>query len=424
MKRIITNANVLYQGKLQKVDVLFDEKEILEIGTDIQSDAEKIDATGLTLLPGLVDVHVHFREPGNSQKETIHTGSLAAAHGGFTTVIAMPNVKPSPDSVEVMQDYLDLIQKESVIHTLPYGTITKNEQGKELSDIEGMRKLGVKWFSDDGVGMNDQSLMKIALEKSIQDDYIVACHTEDLNYRPKGASVHDSKVVTSNGWIGIPDECESKPLENDLLTAIQTKGKYHACHISSHESVAALRRAKADGANVSAEVTVHHLLLEDKDVKGTMWKMNPPLRTHQDRMSLIAALEEGTIDFIANDHAPHTQADKDKPMSEAAFGIVSLETALALLYTEFVYKTKRWTLNELVEWMSEKPAKRFDLGKIGKIEEGYASDLVLVELDQEHTIDINQFESKGKNTPFNGWSVRLAVKETIVSGKTVWKEKR
>lgn len=424
MKRIITNANVLYQGKLQKVDVLFDEKEILEIGTDIQSDAEKIDATGLTLLPGLVDVHVHFREPGNSQKETIHTGSLAAAHGGFTTVIAMPNVKPSPDSVEVMQDYLDLIQKESVIHTLPYGTITKNEQGKELSDIEGMRKLGVKWFSDDGVGMNDQSLMKIALEKSIQDDYIVACHTEDLNYRPKGASVHDSKVVTSNGWIGIPDECESKPLENDLLTAIQTKGKYHACHISSHESVAALRRAKADGANVSAEVTVHHLLLEDKDVKGTMWKMNPPLRTHQDRMSLIAALEEGTIDFIANDHAPHTQADKDKPMSEAAFGIVSLETALALLYTEFVYKTKRWTLNELVEWMSEKPAKRFDLGKIGKIEEGYASDLVLVELDQEHTIDINQFESKGKNTPFNGWSVRLAVKETIVSGKTVWKEQK
>ena len=424
MKRIIINANVLYQGKLQKVDVLFDEKEILEIGTDIQSDAEKIDATGLTLLPGLVDVHVHFREPGNSQKETIHTGSLAAAHGGFTTVIAMPNVKPSPDSVEVMQDYLDLIQKESVIHTLPYGTITKNEQGKELSDIEGMRKLGVKWFSDDGVGMNDQSLMKIALEKSIQDDYIVACHTEDLNYRPKGASVHDSKVVTSNGWIGIPDECESKPLENDLLTAIQTKGKYHACHISSHESVAALRRAKADGANVSAEVTVHHLLLEDKDVKGTMWKMNPPLRTHQDRMSLIAALEEGTIDFIANDHAPHTQADKDKPMSEAAFGIVSLETALALLYTEFVYKTKRWTLNELVEWMSEKPAKRFDLGKIGKIEEGYASDLVLVELDQEHTIDINQFESKGKNTPFNGWSVRLAVKETIVSGKTVWKEQK
>ena len=424
MKRIITNANVLYQGKLQKVDVLFDENEILEIGKDIQSDAEKIDATGLTLLPGLVDVHVHFREPGNSQKETIHTGSLAAAHGGFTTVIAMPNVKPSPDSVEVMQDYLDLIQKESVIHTLPYGTITKNEQGKELSDIEGMRKLGIKWFSDDGVGMNDQSLMKIALEKSIQDDYIVACHTEDLNYRPKAASVHDSKVVTSNGWIGIPDECESKPLENDLLTAIQTKGKYHACHISSHESVAALRRAKADGANVSAEVTVHHLLLEDKDVKGTMWKMNPPLRTHQDRMSLIAALEEGTIDFIANDHAPHTQADKDKPMSEAAFGIVSLETALALLYTEFVYKTKRWTLNELVEWMSEKPAKRFDLGKIGKIEEGYASDLVLVELDQEHTIDINQFESKGKNTPFNGWSVRLAVKETIVSGKTVWKEQK
>ena len=423
MKKIIRNADVLYRGKLQKVDVLFDEEKILKIGTKINEKCEEIDATGLTLLPGLVDVHVHFRQPGNEQKETIHTGSLAAAHGGFTTVIAMPNVKPSPDNVEVMEDYLDLIKKESVIQTLPYGTITKNEKGLELSDLKGMRNLGIKWFSDDGVGMNSGVLLKQALIESAKEDFIVACHTEDLAYRKKGASVHDSIIVTNNGWIGIPDECESKPLENDLKIALETNGKYHACHISSHKSVELLKQAKLKGGNISSEVTVHHLLLEDKDVKGTMWKMNPPLRTHLDRMRLIEGLEEGTIDFIANDHAPHTSEDKNKPMSDAAFGIVSLETALPLLYTEFVYKQKRWTLNQLIEWMSIKPAQRFGLNNIGKIEVGYNSDFTLVKLDEENIIDINNFESMGKNTPFNGWNVMLKVRETIVNGKTVWREK-
>ena len=422
MKKVIRNANVLYHGMLKELDVLFDEEKILRIDKNINEECEEIDAAGLTLLPGLVDVHVHFRQPGNEKKETIHTGSLAAAHGGFTTVIAMPNVNPSPDSVEVMKDYLDLISKESVVHTLPYGTITKNEKGLELSDLKGMKSLGVKCFSDDGNGMNNGALLRQALIESKSDDFIIACHTEDLAYRKKGASVHDSKIVTDNGWIGIPDECESKPLENDLKIALETKGKYHACHISSHKSVELLKQAKLNGANVSSEVTVHHLLLEDKDVKGTMWKMNPPLRSHLDRMSLIEALEEGTIDFIANDHAPHTQEDKNKPMSDAAFGIVSLETALPLLYTEFVYKQKRWTLNQLIEWMSIKPATRFGLNNIGKIEVGYSSDFTLVKLDEEIVIDINEFESKGKNTPFNGWNVMLKVKETIVSGKTVWRD--
>ena len=422
MKKVIRNANVLYHGMLKELDVLFDEEKILRIDKNINEECEEIDAAGLTLLPGLVDVHVHFRQPGNEKKETIHTGSLAAAHGGFTTVIAMPNVNPSPDSVEVMKDYLDLISKESVVHTLPYGTITKNEKGLELSDLKGMKSLGVKCFSDDGNGMNNGALLRQALIKSKSDDFIIACHTEDLAYRKKGASVHDSKIVTDNGWIGIPDECESKPLENDLKIALETKGKYHACHISSHKSVELLKQAKLNGANVSSEVTVHHLLLEDKDVKGTMWKMNPPLRSHLDRMSLIEALEEGIIDFIANDHAPHRQEDKNKPMSDAAFGIVSLETALPLLYTEFVYKQKRWTLNQLIEWMSIKPATRFGLNNIGKIEVGYSSDFTLVKLDEEIVIDINEFESKGKNTPFNGWNVMLKVKETIVSGETVWRD--
>ncbi len=422
MKTIIRNADVLYQGTLQKVDVLFDENSILEIGTNIVSDAEEIDATGLTLLPGLVDVHVHFREPGHTEKETIHTGSLAAAHGGFTSVFAMPNVIPSPDTKSVMEEYLKLIEKESVVHTYPYGTITKKEAGKELSDLKGMRELGVCWFSDDGIGMNDQKLLKEALELGKKEDFIIACHTEDLKYRPQGGSVHDSEIVTSKGWIGIKDECESEPLIHDLQTALDTRGKYHACHISSHLSVEALRKAKKQGADVSGEVTVHHLLLEDKDVKGPMWKMNPPLRTHYDRMSLIEGLEDGTLDFIANDHAPHTMQDKAKPMANSAFGIVSLETAFPLLYSEFVYRQKRWTLQQLVEWMSEKPAKRFGLDKVGKIEKGYASDLFLVELDKECMINVDTFESKGKNTPFAGYSVYAKVKQTIVNGKTAWKE--
>lgn len=422
MKTLIKNADVLYEGKLQKVNVLFNEEEILEIGNEQYESDKEIDATGLTLLPGLVDVHVHFRQPGHEESETLHTGSLAAAHGGFTTVCAMPNLIPSPDTVEVMKDYQALIEKESVIHTIPYGTITIEEKGKQLSDLKGMRELGVTCFSDDGVGMNDQSLMKQALEFTKETNSIIALHTEDLSYRKPGASVHDSKVNTDKGWIGIPSECESAPLTADLKTAVETGGKYHACHISATKSVEALREAKKNGGNVSAEVTAHHLLLEDKDVQGPLWKMNPPLRSHEDRMSLIEALEDGTLDFIANDHAPHSKDKKMKDMAHSAFGIVSLETAFPLLYTEFVYQSKRWTLNQLVEWMSIKPAQRFNFEKIGKIEKGYHSDLVLMKLDEECVIDSDTFESMGKNTPFNGWSVYAKTIETFVDGKSVWKE--
>ncbi len=418
MKRVIRNATVLYKGILQQKEVLFDETQILQIADTIEGEYEEIDGTDLTVLPGLVDVHVHFREPGREEKETIHTGSLAAAHGGFTSVFAMPNIIPSPDTVSTMQEYLELIKKESVVHTYPYGTITVNEAGKQLSDIQGMKQLGVHWFSDDGVGMNDQSLMKQALSYT-DEKTIIACHTEDMKYRKPGASVHTSQYAQAHGWIGIPDECESEPLKNDLATA-KSGGRYHACHISSHQSVEYLRRAKKAGVDCSAEVTAHHLLLNNEDVKGTNWKMNPPLRLESDRQCLIEALEDGTLDFIANDHAPHTKADKEKPMDKAAFGIVSLETSFPLLYTEFVYNQKRWTLNQLVEWMSYLPAKRFGLEKTGRIEEGWHSDLILVNLDTQSQIDTDTFLSKGKNTPFNGWSTRCEIVETIVDGKTVF----
>ncbi|MBR2801725.1 MAG: dihydroorotase [Erysipelotrichaceae bacterium] len=419
MKKII-GAKVLLDGILQEKEVLFDEEQILAVGEDLFCEGEIIDAQGLTLLPGLVDVHVHLREPGQEQKETIATGSKAAAAGGFTTILAMPNIYPFPNDAEVMKDYLQLIEKEALVHVLPYGTITRDEKGEVPSDYAGMKEEGIRWFSDDGVGVASAEVMQEALQKAKEADVLFACHTEDMNYRKPGASVHEAPYAAEQGWIGIPSLCESAQLSRDLKLVEKSGNRYHGCHISAIESLEALREAKAHGADVSAEVTAHHLLLENTDVKGTNWKMNPPLRTHEDRMALIAALEEGTLDFIASDHAPHTEADKDKPMASAAFGIVSLETSFALLYTEFVVRQQRWSLARLVDWMSYKPAQRFGLDKIGKIAVGYRPDLILVDLQTERRIKAKDFFSKGRNTPFDGWSVQATVMRTIVDGKTVF----
>ncbi len=418
--RLIRNGEVLYRGRLQKLDVLFDET-IIDIGEHIDADCEIIDAGGLTVLPGLVDAHVHLREPGQENKETIATGSLAAACGGFTTIFAMPNVKPFPNDASVMERYLKLIEENAVVHVHPLGTITRDEKGTEPSDYSGMKQLGIRWFSDDGVGVADEEVMELAMRKAKEAGVMFSCHTEDMDYRLPGASVHASSFTEMMGWKGIPSACESEQLIRDLKIAAKTGTRYHGCHISARESVEALRAAKAAGADVSAEVTAHHLLLEDTDVRGTNWKMNPPLRSHEDRTALIRGLEEGVLDFIANDHAPHTEADKDRGMADAAFGIISLETSFPLLYTQFVLREKRWTLPQLVEWMSEKPAKRFGIDDIGRIEKGFRSDLILVDLKNERRIKKETFKSKGRNTPFDGWTVYAAVKQTIVDGKTVWK---
>lgn len=422
MRRLIKNGTILYKGELVKKDILFDEEQIIQINDSIDGDYEIIDATNLTVLPGLVDVHVHLREPGFEQKETIVSGTRAAAHGGFTTIFAMPNVNPYPDNVEVMKQYLEKINNDSIVHTHPYGTITICEKSEKVSDIHGLKQLGIKWFSDDGVGVNNEKIMLDALSKAKEEDVLIACHTEDMKYRKNGACVHDGILPNQYGWLGIPSICESSQLVRDLELVRKTNAKYHCCHVSCIESIEAIKKAKEEGYDVSGEVTAHHLLLEEKDVKGVNWKMNPPLRSHKDRLALIEALENGNLDFIANDHAPHTASDKNKPMADAAFGIVSLETSFPLLYTEFVKNTKRWSLNQLVEFMSIKPAKRFGLDKIGLLEEGYHSDIILVDLNHENVIDINSFYSKGKNSPFNGWNVWAEIKQTIVDGKTVYRK--
>jgi len=422
MKKVIRNAEVLYEGRLQKKEVLFDETMILEVSDHVEAEAEEIDGSGLTLLPGLIDVHAHLREPGHEEKETIASGSKAAAAGGFTTIMAMPNIDPFPDNVETASAYLKKIANDAVVNVLPYGTITCREAGRVPTDYEGLKALGIRWFSDDGVGVADEAVMREAMTKAKAADVLFACHTEDMDYRKPGASVHESAFAEKMGWLGIPSACESAQLIRDLKIAKEIGLRYHGCHISATESVEALRKAKKEGADVSAEVTAHHLLLENTDVRGTNWKMNPPLRAHEDRMSLIEALEDGTLDFIASDHAPHTEADKDKPMASAAFGIVSLETSFALLYTEFVVREKCWTLAQLIDWMSYLPAKRFGLGKRGRIEAGWEADLILADLSSERRIKAKDFFSKGRNTPFDGWSVNATVKETFVGGRSVYKK--
>lgn len=419
--KVIKNATVCLPEGLRQVDVAYNEDEIVEIGTDLHGEYE-IDATGLTLLPGLVDVHVHLRQPGQEEKETVDTGSLAAAHGGFTSIFAMPNVIPYPDDIETFVDYLKCILQNRHVRVFPYACITEEEKGKHVVDMASIHSLGISWFSDDGVGIDEDAVMKEAMEKAKENDVLIAMHTEDMKYRAPGTSVHDSAVNREKGFIGIPSDCEAQPLKRDLDLAGEVGNKYHACHISAEKSVEYIKEAKEQGADVSAEVTAHHLLLEDKDVQGPLWKMNPPLRSHEDRMALIRGLEEGTLDFIANDHAPHTVEEKQRPMEQAPFGIVSLETAFPLLYTEFVSKQKRWTLEQLVQWMSTKPAKRFGLEKAGSIKVGNWPDFTLVDLHAKGTVDVQTFVSKGTNTPFDGWEVHCAIKETIVAGRSAWKE--
>ncbi len=422
--KIIKNAMLLKHQK--PTNVVFNEKEILEITDDInkyenQTD-EIIDAKGNYLLPGLVDVHVHLREPGFENKETIQSGTKAAARGGFTTICPMPNVIPYPDSVENVKNYLALIEKNALIHVKPYACITKEENGKELVDIKGIKELGVRFFSDDGLGVECGGIMEEAMKIAKDEDVFIVAHTEDMSYRKKDSSVHDSEINRQRGYVGIPSECESEQLKRDIELVQKTKCAYHACHISSKQSVDALKEAKQKGLNVTAEVTAHHLLLEDKDVKGPNWKMNPPLRAEEDRKALIKGLEDGSLDFIANDHAPHTEEEKQREMARAPFGVVALETSFALLYTEFVQKQKRWSLEMLVDWMSKKPAQRFGFDKCGEIKKGFSSDFFIIDLEQSYAIDPKDFLSKGKNTPFSGYKVNGKVLQCFVSGKSVFKE--
>ena len=420
--KLLKNVHVLENNRQVRKEILFDETGILKIAEQIDApEAEVIDGKEMTALPGLIDVHVHLREPGFAYKETIDTGTMAAAAGGFTTIMAMPNVQPYPDSTEVMEAYLQKIEADAHVHVIPYATITKAESGKEVVDMAALAKMGVRVFSDDGVGVQSGDVMEEAMKQSHALGTMIVAHTEDMSYRKPGAYMHEGTESKARGVVGIPSECEWKQLERDLKLVEKTGAHYHCCHVSAKESVQLLRDYRSRGCDVSGEVTAHHLLLCDRDVVDANWKMNPPLRGEADRKALIRGLQEGALSLIANDHAPHSEEEKKRPLESAPFGIVSLETAFPLLYTKLVL-TGIVSLKQLVNWMSTAPAERFGLAHRGRLEEGYASDFTLVDLNEEYIINRNHFLSKGRNTPFHGWRVKGKIKATYVDGTCVYEE--
>ena len=420
--KLLKNVHVLENNRQVRKEILFDETGILKIAEQIDApEAEVIDGKEMTALPGLIDVHVHLREPGFAYKETIDTGTMAAAAGGFTTIMAMPNVQPYPDSTEVMEAYLQKIEADAHVHVIPYATITKAESGKEVVDMAALAKMGVRAFSDDGVGVQSGDVMEDAMKQSHALGTMIVAHTEDMSYRKPGAYMHEGTESKARGVVGIPSECEWKQLERDLKLVEKTGAHYHCCHVSARESVQLLREYRSRGCDVSGEVTAHHLLLCDRDVVDANWKMNPPLRGEADRKALIRGLQEGALSLIANDHAPHSEEEKKRPLESAPFGIVSLETAFPLLYTKLVL-AGIVSLKQLVNWMSTAPAERFGLARRGRLEEGYASDFTLVDLNEEYIINRNHFLPKGRNTPFHGWRVKGKIKATYVDGTCVYEE--
>lgn len=409
------------QGELEISSITVENSVITAIGGEQPAGAEAVDGNGNFVSPGFVDVHVHLREPGFEHKETIETGTAAAARGGFTTICAMPNTKPVPDSVENLELINGLIAKSASVRVLPYGSLTKDISGEVRTDIPALKAAGAVAFSDDGVGIQLASTMYEQMKEAAKINAIVVAHCEDNSLIYDGV-MHEGVRSEQLGLPGIPSICESVQIARDVLLAEAAGARYHVCHVSTKESVRSVREAKAAGIKVTAEVCPHHLLLEDMDIPSddANWKMNPPLRAKDDKDSLHAALLDGTIDCIATDHAPHTIEEKCCGMVGAPFGIVGFETAFPLLYTNFV-KTGKWTLQQLVEWMATKPAEIFDL-PYGKIAVGSTADFTVIDLEKEQDINPEEFKSKGRNTPFTGWKAQGWPVMTVVEGKIVYQE--
>ncbi len=366
----------------------------------------------LVKLPGFADVHVHFREPGFSYKETVRSGSMAAARGGYCAVCTMPNLDPTPDSPAHLRAQLEAIEKSGLIHVLPYGTLTVGEQGEELADMEGLAPL-VCGFSDDGKGVQSEDMMRRAMLKAKSLGKLVVAHCED-NSLLHGGYIHDGDYARSHGHMGISSESEWRQLERDLRLVRETHCAYHMCHMSTKESVELMRQAKKEGLDVSCETAPHYLVLTDADLQEDgRFKMNPPLRGKEDREALIEGLLDGTVDMIATDHAPHTAEEKGKGLAGSSMGIVGLETAFPVLYTALV-RSGIMSLDALVEKLHHNPCRRFGIELDGE------QDHTLVDLAESYTIDPADFLSMGRATPFAGMRVWGKIIKTVCGGKTVY----
>ncbi|GGF77589.1 dihydroorotase [Paenibacillus albidus] len=422
---IIKNASVLNQeGVLERKHIVLQNGVISAIldGAEAAGEAaDTIEAEGKLLIPGLIDMHVHLREPGFEHKETIETGSRSAAKGGFTTIACMPNTRPVTDSPEIVQFVKDKAREAGLVKVLPYAAITKNELGRELTDFDALKEAGAIGFTDDGVGVQSAQMMKDAMKLAAKLDMPVIAHCED-NSLVEGGCVAEGRFAEKHGLIGIPNESEAIHVGRDILLAEATGVHYHVCHVSTEQSVRLIRQAKQIGIKVTAEVCPHHLLLAEEDIPGldANWKMNPPLRSRRDVEACIEGLLDGTLDMIVTDHAPHSEEEKAKGMQLAPFGIVGFETAFPLLYTAFV-ATGKWDLSLLVQRMTADPARVFRLNT-GTLAVGAPADLTLIDLEQEKEVDPGAFATKGRNTPFTGWKLKGWPVMTWVDGQTVWNE--
>ncbi|SEF52342.1 dihydroorotase [Paenibacillus sp. UNC499MF] len=383
---------------------------------------EVIEAGGKLVSPGFIDMHVHLREPGFEHKETIASGTRSAARGGYTTIACMPNTKPVIDTVETVKLIQGKAENEgNGVKVLPYGCISRNQLGRELTDFEALKDAGVVAFTDDGVGVQSARMMKDAMKRAAELGMPIVAHCEDETL-VAGAPVSEGTFADKNGLKGIPNESEAIHVGRDILLAEATGVHYHVCHVSTEQSVRLIRLGKQIGVKVTAEVCPHHLLLSEEDIPGmdANWKMNPPLRSKRDVDAVIEALEDGTIDIIVTDHAPHSDEEKAKGMQLAPFGIVGFETAFPLLYTKFV-ATGKWSLGFLIERMTSKPAEVFGL-ETGRLQVGSDADLTLVDLETEKEVDPAAFLSKSRNTPFTGWKLKGWPVLTMVGGKIAWTE--
>ena len=368
------------------------------------------DFSRYAVFPGFCDVHVHFREPGFSYKETVKSGTRAAARGGYTAVCTMPNLSPVPDSAEHLKEELDIIRRDASIHVYPYGAITVGEKGEALADLPGMAK-DVIAFSDDGRGVESESMMRAAMENAVRLGKMIAAHEEDHSLL-HGGCIHDGAYAKAHGLPGICSESEWGPIARDVRLAKETGCPYHVCHVSTRESVEIIRKAKADGVDVTCETAPHYLLLSDRDLQDDgRFKMNPPLRSEEDREALLEGLCDGTVDMIATDHAPHSREEKSKGLSGSLFGIVGIETAFPLLYTRLV-KTGVISLETLIHRMAIAPRERFSIP--------LGNDFTVWDLEQEFTVDPAAFLSMGRATPFEGARLFGECVMTVCGGETVY----
>ncbi|HIT32117.1 MAG TPA: dihydroorotase [Candidatus Enterenecus stercoripullorum] len=423
MRLLIKGGRVVdpASGMDQTSDLLIENGRILQLGSDLDSpDVQTVSASGLVVAPGLVDMHVHLREPGFEEKETVATGCAAAARGGVTTLVAMPNTRPTTDCPELIR----LVREKAVstgIHVFPAGAVTQGQKGEVLTDFTALHAAGAPAVTDDGVPVQNLALLRQALQTAKNLGIPLLDHCEDRDM-VRNYAVNEGAVSEKLGLPGRPAIAEELQVMRDAMLAEETGAHVHICHISSGKAVDIVRRAKARGISITCETCPQYFTLTEEEIlrQGTMARVNPPLRTIEDRQAILDGLVDGTIDAIVTDHAPHCQWEKEKPLPEAPSGMVGLETSLALALTG-LYHTGLLPLSRVLGLMSSSPAAILGLEK-GRIAEGSDGDLVIFDPDEEWTIDRNEFVSKGRNTPFHGFTVRGKVKYTISEGTVIYRE--